>query len=252
MCYRQNKTTADNASNMNLFLLVSEDESRSEQEAAPKTYTKEEEEDLLRSDSDDMDVDGDGDSFHSVQGESPLQPGKHTGTISRVYKSVRAAKLAAMTCRSLSTAGTRPLSPVGSLVNPKDGRDSRAFKINSFVARRNISASFDLESLKCITCPLKPDHIVLYRELKEHCHYPVVFIICDQSFPASFPTGGEGECLKIIRVEDGSLAELTAVFLEAIRPYSVPAGSVVLIHSLSHLAWVGAAAYTEDLVRSRQ
>ena len=53
-------------------------------------------------------------------------------------------------------------------MNPKDGRDSRAFNINSFIPRRNISASFDLESLKCITCPLKPDHIVLYRELKEH------------------------------------------------------------------------------------
>ena len=232
----------------NLFLLDCEDWSGSEQEAAPRTYSREEEEELLRSDSDDMDVDGE--SFHSARSESPKQ--QDTQTTSRVYKTVRAAKLASMTCRSLSTAGTRPLSPVGSFANPKDGRDSRAFNINSFIARRNISASFDLESLKCITCPLKPDHVVLYRELKEHCHYPVVFVICDQSFPASFPTGGEGECLKIIRVEDGSLAELTTVFLETIRPYSVPAGSVVMIHSLSHLAWVGAAAYTEDLVRSRQ
>ena len=157
-------TTSVQTNNGNLFLLESEDESGSEQEVAPRTYTREEEENLLKSDSDDMDVDGD--SFHSAQGESPHQQGKHI--VSRVYKSVRAAKLAAMTCRSLSSAGTRPLSPVGSFVNPKDWRDSRAFNINSFIARRNISASFDLESLKCITCPLKPDHIVLYRELKEH------------------------------------------------------------------------------------
>ena len=150
--------------NVNLFFLEDEGESGSEQVGSPRTYTKEEEENLLKSDSDDMDVDGD--SFHSAQGESPHQQGKHT--ISRVYKSVRAAKLAGMTCRSLSSAGTRPLSPVGSFVNPKDGRDSRAFNINSFIARRNISASFDWESLKRITCPLKPDHIVLYRELKEH------------------------------------------------------------------------------------
>ena len=162
--YIYKMTNSVQTNNGNLFSLESEDESGSEQEAAPRTYTKEEEENLLKSESDDMDVDGD--SFHSAQGESPHQQGKHT--ISRVYKSVRAAKLAAMTCRSLSSAGTRPLSPVGSFVNPKDGRDSRAFNINSFIARRNISASFDLESLKCITCPLKPDHIVLYRELKEH------------------------------------------------------------------------------------
>ena len=31
-----------------------------------------------------------------------------------------------------------------------------------------------------------------------------------------------------------------------------PAGTVVLLHSLSHLAWVGPAAYAEDLVRARQ
>ena len=96
-------TTSVQTNNGNLFLLESEDESGSEQEVAPRTYTKEEEENLLKSDSDDMDVDGD--SFHSAQGESPHQQGKHI--VSRVYKSVRAAKLAGMTCRSLSSAGTR-------------------------------------------------------------------------------------------------------------------------------------------------
>ena len=108
--------------NDNLFFLDSEDGSGSEQEAAPRAYTREEEEDLLKSDSDDMDVDGE--SFHSARSESPQQQDKHS--ISRVYKTVRAAKLAAMTCRSLSTAGTRPLSPVGSFVNPKDGRGTPA------------------------------------------------------------------------------------------------------------------------------
>ena len=55
-----------------------------------------------------------------------------------------------------------------------------------------------------------------------------------------------------MRVEDGSLNELADVFLEIIRPYAVPAGTVVLLHSISHLAWVGAAAYAEDLVRCCQ
>ena len=116
-------------------------------------------------------------------------------------------------------------------------------------------SSFNLESLKCTTCPLKPEHIVLYREANEKrnlFHYPSVFIISDQSFPPNIPTGGEGECLKIVRVEDGSLDELAAVFLEIIRPYAVPAGTVVLLHSISHLAWVGAAAFAEDFVRCLQ
>ena len=239
-------------SNPSAFVLEDEpDDSGSEQEGVPETYTKEEEENLLKSDSDDMDIDGE--SFHSAH--SGTSPVKGQMGISRVYNMVRAAKLSAMPSRNLSSAGTLPLSPVGSLVDHKDARSSRSFTVNRFIARRNISASFDLETMKCITCQLKPNHIVLYKERNEQLnmnHYPAIFIICDQSFPANLPTGGEGECLKIIRVEDGSLDELTSVFLETIRPFTVPAGSVVLLHSLSHLAWVGAAAYTEDLVQSLQ
>ena len=74
----------------------------------------------------------------------------------------------------------------------------------------------------------------------------------DQSFPACFPTGGEGECLKILRLEDGTLADLANIFLESVKQFVVPAGSVVLLHSISHLAWAGPAAYCEDFVRARQ
>ena len=80
----------------------------------------------------------------------------------------------------------------------------------------------------------------------------MVFVLSNQSFPACFPAGGEGNCLKIIRLEDGSLSDLTAVFLDTVANYAIPAGSVVLIHSLSYLTWVGPAAYAEDFVRARQ
>ena len=79
-----------------------------------------------------------------------------------------------------------------------------------------------------------------------------MFILSDQSFPASLATGGEGNCLHIIRLEDGSILDLTNIFLDSLSPFGIPAGTVVLLHSLSHLAWVGAAAYAEDLVRARQ
>ena len=81
---------------------------------------------------------------------------------------------------------------------------------------------------------------------------PVVFVLADQSFPACVPAGGTGHCFKIIRLEDGSLADLSNVFLETICKHILPAGSVVLLHSLSHLKWVGTAAYAEDFVCARQ
>ena len=65
------------------------------------------------------------------------------------------------------------------------------------------------------------------------------------------PTGGEGECLKILRLEDGSLADLANIFLDLTRPFLIPAGSVLLLHSTSHLSWVGPAAYAEDFERAR-
>ena len=77
-------------------------------------------------------------------------------------------------------------------------------------------------------------------------------MLLDQSFPACIPTGGEGECLKIVRLEDGSLSDLVNIFLESVKKFVMPAGSIILLHSISHLAWAGPAAYCEDFVRARQ
>ena len=185
------------------------------------------------------------DSYGSTR-SSPS--GNSQQIISSAYRAVRAAKLASLHSRSLNSRGTSFLNPVGSLLDVNDGRNFSAFQINSFKTNRNLTASFDTAALTCSTYNLKPDHVVLNScntpAFKLH-HDPVVFILSDQSFPASLPTGGEGQCLKIIRLEDSSLADLTSIFLETISSSVVPAGSVVMLHSLSHLAWVGAAAYVD-------
>jgi hypothetical protein len=61
---------------------------------------------------------------------------------------------------------------------------------------------------------------------------------------------GEGDCFKVLQVENASLSDLTTVFLAAVEGFTMPAGTVVLISSLSHLAAVGTAAYAEDLVKA--
>ena len=230
----------------------------------PAHFSEEAVDELLKPDQDDMDVDeegekgGDGastannDSFYSTT-SSPSS--NHQRNISAAYKAVRAAKLTALSTKSLSTGSSAPLTPLGSLLDTNDGRNFSAFQINSFTTMRNITASFDTASLRCKTCSLKPDHPVLLRNRAAAAAppmEPVVFILSDQSFPACLPTGGEGHCLKILRLEDGSLADLTTILLDTISPFDVPAGSVILLHSLSHLSWVGPAAYAEDLVRARQ
>jgi hypothetical protein len=75
-------------------------------------------------------------------------------------------------------------------------------------------------------------------------------VLSDQNFPAVIPVEVDGECFKILQVENASLSDLTTVLLAALEGFPAPAVAVVLISSVSHLAAVGAAAYAGDLVRA--
>jgi hypothetical protein len=70
------------------------------------------------------------------------------------------------------------------------------------------------------------------------------------------PAEGEGDrCLKILAVEYGSLQDLTDTCLVLLWGFSVPAGTVVVICSLSYstyMATVATVGYAEDLVRAFQ
>jgi hypothetical protein len=83
---------------------------------------------------------------------------------------------------------------------------------------------------------------------------PVVFVVADQNFPPVLQVSDpdDGECFKIFRVEDAGLHELVGTFLEATRGFIVPAGRVVLLTSISHLVWVGTAAYAQEFTSARR
>ena len=231
-----------------------------------QNFSEEAADELLKSDTEEMDCEDASyspssptlsDSFHSSKShnDDSYSYGNKQFTVSRAYKAIRVARLADMSACHLSSSLSSPLDPAGALLDERDSRNFTCFMINSFETKRNISSSFDTASMVCVTCALKKNHVTLLKHhAKANPDYssPVVFILADQSFPAYLPTGGEGECLRILRLEDGSLGDLTQVILDTLKNFVVPAGSVILIHSLSHLAWVGPAAYAEDLVRARQ
>jgi hypothetical protein len=115
----------------------------------------------------------------------------------------------------------------------------------------NITASFNLENFICNTCSHRGEHVVLHREVDGTDALdssPVCFVLTDQCFPPIIPVEGDGECFKIFRIEDGTIFELVDAFLGLTRGFSVPAGSVVVLASASHLARVGTAAYARDFV----
>jgi hypothetical protein len=56
--------------------------------------------------------------------------------------------------------------------------------------------------------------------------------------------------MKVIQTEHGMLTELVGIFLEITKGFAIPAGTVVLLASASHMAGVGTAEYTTDFMRA--
>jgi hypothetical protein len=114
---------------------------------------------------------------------------------------------------------------------------------NTDTCKQNITCTFDPRSLTCLTC--KFEHPVL--ETKGGCNTPVTLVLSDQSFPPAVEVGEGGNCLRIIRIEDGLLGEIADLALEMF-PRGLPENSIVLLGSGSHLLRVGSSGYSRAWV----
>ena len=70
-----------------------------------------------------------------------------------------------------------------------------------------------------------------------------VILLTDQNFPAVLPTGS-GNCIAIIRIDQGKLSELTDLLL-SISPEQFPQGTIFVLGSLSHLQGEGLQGYAK-------
>ena len=70
-------------------------------------------------------------------------------------------------------------------------------------------------------------------------------VLSEQSFPANVPAADGGECLRVMRVEDGSLHELTCELLQVLKWNMVVPGMVIMLVSLSQHAKYG-TAWTQE------
>ncbi len=127
-----------------------------------------------------------------------------------------------------------------------DARRFAAANYHRTDVNRNVSASVTIE-LDCLACELPHSYRDNMAEGK-----PLVLILSDQAFPPVMPDN-DGNCVIIVRTEDGLLAEIEQAFVDIFAEFvspngSLPRGSVVLIGSVSHLAARGLSSYVTDLV----
>jgi hypothetical protein len=78
----------------------------------------------------------------------------------------------------------------------------------------------------------------------------LVFRGTDQHFPAVLPNLDQDSCVNIVRVEGGNLREIAWALIDILSIVPLPAKSMILIGSVSHIAAKGVQSFGEDLVKS--
>ncbi len=127
-----------------------------------------------------------------------------------------------------------------------DERWLRNYNIHSVERGVNMSCSFNPKSGLCYTCLGEPHRAF------ESDGAPVAVVLADQSFPANVPAADGGECLRVMRVEDGSLHELTSELLQVLKRNMVIPGMVIMLGSLSQLGKYGTAWYAGEWIKGAQ
>ncbi len=132
-----------------------------------------------------------------------------------------------------------------------DPRHSIVTHRHIFATGTNICTSFDPNKMTCTHCGGGEHPVLLRGGSTGGCgQAPKCFVLSDQCFPPVLPADGDGDCLAIIQIENGDLAGLVTAFLDLVTGYDLPVGSVVLLSSAAQLLRIGAAAYSEEVVRA--
>jgi hypothetical protein len=105
-----------------------------------------------------------------------------------------------------------------------------------------ISASVD-DNWLCSNCPQHKDRPALRQSSSGERQ---AIVLADQNFPGNLPVNSNMQCLKIIRIENGSLQDLVSTLFSMVGQRRLPGGSIVLMLSVCHLSNVGLEGYVAD------
>ena len=141
----------------------------------------------------------------------------------------------------------------GDFLSSCDGRAARMFLRVNLPCKLSASFSFDPVSKTCPFCPGRFNHPVLGSPKSDSRRRGEreAIMLGDQALPPLLPSCNDLGCIRIIRIEFGSLADLVSILLEQLDSQKLAPSSIILLFSMSHIAQVGVAAYIEDLVAAK-
>jgi hypothetical protein len=137
----------------------------------------------------------------------------------------------------------------GTFFNTGDGRLMITGMDCRMQAKQAWTFSFDRATLRCTECDLHGERPFL-RNKGDKSGGREVIILADQSFPPMLNCKDERRCIKICRLESGSLEDLAKEWLDMARNKEVARGTVVMLGSVSHMKRVGTVGYCEDYVEA--
>jgi hypothetical protein len=162
------------------------------------------------------------------------------------YKAILNAKINKLTPPAIPGIGPATAKlDCGSFYNTGDNRIRRSVYKENIATLTITSISFNPVSWECASCPSK--HRILEGGDSGGGGGRAVIVLCDQNFPAVLPSAG-GKCVAIVRIEHGTMQELVEL-IEKVAPPRIPAGTIFLLGSLTHLQREGLQSYSASGVK---
>jgi hypothetical protein len=162
-----------------------------------------------------------------------------------VYQSIRARNICETKATNLMGGGAAYAPAVPGMVELGDGPMMTGGLKMALSDKRVITTSINF-NWTCLVCDQHKDKPALRLRGEAGSGATQAIILADQNYPAILPVSSTEQCFKIIRIENGSLLELTDELLNLVGNRRIPPGSMVLLLSTTHLANVGLSAYIAD------
>jgi hypothetical protein len=131
-------------------------------------------------------------------------------------------------------------SNIGSFLVDNDRRIEALYMESDVSNGKNISYSFNPNTLECGCCGKFGNRAGGEK---------LVWVFTDQNFSPILPNVGDGQCMKIVRFENGNLLTMVSSFLVK-HSTVVVNGDIVLVGSASQLAREGLVGYVNSLLET--